>query len=121
MRWPPSSVTTGAQLWKYCRSQFDRIRDIGVVSWGQFAESLDPSKIVDTPCRRCGEIVRVPIPSDALRGGPSVPRKRNTHVYNAPMFSTNPNPTDKSTTSVPREDRTGAIEERIYLKPSMPS
>ena len=64
-----------------------------------------------------GEIVNVPTPADALRGGPLAPRKRNNHGYNPPMFIPNPNSASKPTTRVPRDDRTFAVDERNHEEP----
>ena len=110
------SALTGIRLWEDWRNQFDCIRDITALNWEQFAEIPDPSKIADTPCRRCGEIAKVPVPPDALCGAHPAPRKRNSPGYNRPILLLDQNCTNKPSTSIPLEDRTGAIEGRNHLE-----
>ena len=51
------------------RGNFDGIRDINDVDWREFAASIDPSNTIVNPCRRCGQMIKVPIASDVLCGG----------------------------------------------------
>ena len=68
VRWHRPSILTGIHLWQEWRVNLDCIRDITVMNWGEFYSSISPSSIDPLPCRRCGQAVKVPIPSDALCG-----------------------------------------------------
>ena len=46
---------------------------------------MEPSTIKPIPCRRCGQSVKIPTPSDTLCGRPGAPRRRAYPEYNAPI------------------------------------
>ena len=101
MRWLQPSILTGIHLWKEWRVSFDCIHDITVMNWGRFSSIIIPPTIAPLPCRRCGQSVKVPIPSEAFCGWPIPPRKRLNPVYNQIAFE-----------SIPLTDSTGVVEGR---------
>ena len=58
MRWLQPSVITGINLRKEWRANVDCVRDIVVLGWSQLVITLDPCNLIDTPWRRCGQIVK---------------------------------------------------------------
>ena len=87
------------------------------MNWKQSTSTLGPSKIVASPCRRCGKIIKVPNAPDTLCGGTPIPRSGSSSGYNPhPPSSVSPqsvNPID-STAGVPLEGRAVAIEGGSY-------
>ena len=108
---------TAINLRKYWRTNFDCIRDIAVIGWLEYVASMDSGNMVDTPCRRCGKLAKIPISYDAPCGCPPPPRARRNPDYDPPLFNSAPLTTDVSVGSgdVSLHDRTGAVGERNLL------
>ena len=86
------------------------------MNWDQSTARIGPSAIAPLPCRRCGQAAKVPIPSDALRGGPIVPRERQNPEYKEPLaFGNEANQMNTARPSIPLGNSTGVIEERSGL------
>ena len=84
MRRMQPSILTGIELWKEWMSNSDCIRDITVMGWVDFPETLNTSDLVAAPCRRCGQVVKISFGSDALFGGPTAFRGRRNPNYAGP-------------------------------------
>ena len=85
----------------------DRIRDIRASDWHRFLATTDPSRTIVNPFRRCGQLIKVPISPDVLRGG----------LYPPIMTAPEPRPVDERwPTSPPFFANRPGVRDEIYRR-----